>query len=95
MTLSFIPFIYCYADYINYEETFGLADHFAKDKKKTKSIKKQILLTAKLNLWTLWTIRLGLYKIDFTQDNLDGVIKKMAEGKPSANKMLTQWRAYK
>ncbi|MEQ1584948.1 MAG: hypothetical protein ABL895_03655 [Cyclobacteriaceae bacterium] len=77
MTLLFIPFIYSYAVYMKYEEVFVFTDHFAKDKKKAKSIKKQIFLTARLNLRTLWTIRLGLYKIDFTQDNLDGVIKKM------------------
>lgn len=79
MTLFFIPFIYFYAVYMKYDEIFVLVDHFAKDKGKSKSIKKQILWTSKLNLWTLWTIRLGLHKIDFTQDNLDGVIKRMVK----------------
>jgi hypothetical protein len=79
LTMLFIPFIYCYAVYMKYDEVFVLADHFAKDKKKALSIKKQILLTSKLNLWTLLTIRIGLYKIDFALENLDGAIKKIVK----------------
>src|SRR5690606_28026169 len=79
MTLFFIPFIYCYAVYMKYDELFSLTNHFAKDKKKSSEVKRQIFRTAKLNLWVLWTIRLNLYKVDFTRDNLDGVIREMVE----------------
>ncbi|HET9054906.1 MAG TPA: hypothetical protein VFM90_12065, partial [Cyclobacteriaceae bacterium] len=77
MTLFFIPFIYCYAVYMKYDELFSLTNHWAKDKTKARNIKRQILWTAKLNLWVLWIIRFNLYKVDFTRDNLDGAIKVM------------------
>lgn len=86
MTLFFIPFIYCYAVYVKYDTLFSLASHFAKDKTKVGNIKKQILWTAKLNLWTLWIIHFNLHKIDFTRDNLDGMIKEIVKWKPAANK---------
>ena len=77
MTFSFVPFIYFYAVYMKYDELFSLTNHWAKDKTKARNIKRQILWTAKLNLWTLWIIRFNLYKTDFANDNLNGIIQEM------------------
>lgn len=65
LTTLLLPFYYLLAVIMQYEELFIRADFMTNDKKKSKLLKREILLTAKLNLNKIKTIKTNLNKFDF------------------------------
>lgn len=88
MTLLLIPFIYCYTVYMKYDEIFSLINHWSKDKASAGNIKRQVVGTAKLNLWILRIIRIKLYMVDFAQTNVNGIIRQIVNEDSAGNKKL-------
>lgn len=79
MTVLILPYIYCFALYIRYDELFTLAKNFAKDKRKWSKIKRQIMWHGNLSLSRLLLIRRRLHTVDFSRDNMEGIIKRLIQ----------------
>lgn len=77
MTILILPYIYSFALYVRYDELFTLAKHFAKDKRKAASIKRQIIWHGNLSLSRLLLIRRSLYRVNFSESNVNGVVRKL------------------
>lgn len=69
LTVLLIPFLYLLAIYMNYEELFVRLNIMTNDSKKKKLLKKEIILTANINLNRLNTINRNLNKFDWYHSN--------------------------
>ncbi len=79
MTFLFLPFAYILALYMKYEVLFVRVDFLARDKKVARRVKRQIILTANLNIERLNQISKNLYIVDFTPNDINGFVKKIGE----------------
>lgn len=70
LTISFLPFMYFLALYVNYESFFLRIDRFNQNKQFIKYSKRKIILTCNLNLFKLFRISkiVGIIKIDNEND---------------------------
>lgn len=91
MTILFLPFAYMLALYMTYEVLFIRVDFLARDKKLARQLKRQIIVTANLNIERLNRISKNLNIVDFTSDDIKGFVKKIGQWKPAANKSYLQW----
>lgn len=64
LTTLILPFYYLLAVIIQYEELFICADFITNDKKKSKVLKREIVMNAKLNLNKIKTIKNNINKFD-------------------------------
>ena len=80
LTVLLIPFLYFLAVFMNYEELFNRLNALTNDNEKKQLLKKQILLTANLNLNRLTAISKNMNKFDwFNSDNLKSYIKTLVK----------------
>lgn len=79
MTFLFLPFAYMLALYMTYEVLFIRVDFLARDKKVARRIKRQIILTANLNIERLNRISKNLNIVDFTSDDIKGFVRQIGE----------------
>ena len=77
MTILFLPFAYMLALYMTYEVLFIRVDFLTRDKKVARRLKRQIILTANLNIERLNRISKNLNIVDFTSDDLKGFVKQI------------------
>lgn len=64
LTALILPFYYLLAVIMQYEELFICADFITNDKKKSKVLKREIVMKAKLNLNKIKTIKNNISKFD-------------------------------
>ena len=79
MTFLFLPFAYMLALYMTYEVLFIRVDFLARDKKVARRVKRQVILTANLNIERLNRISKNLNIVDFTSDDIKGFVRQIGE----------------
>lgn len=79
MTFLFLPFAYLLALYMTYEMLFIRVDFLTRDKRVARKVKRQIIITANLNIERLNRVSKNLNITDFTSDDIKGFVRKIGE----------------
>jgi hypothetical protein len=82
LTLMFLPFIYFWALYANYETLFIRLQFFVRDKSLLRYVKKKTILAFRLNLWSLnnWSKYINTLRFE-DHASVDKAIRDFKESK--------------
>jgi len=78
LTILFIPFLYFFTLYMNYSDFFIHLNFLTNDKSKKNKVKRNVLLTARINMNKLYLIRRNIRKHDLLQtDDIKAYVKSL------------------